>query len=140
MAVEITRDHRRFVGPVMHRKREVVAADRNLISLARLLHQRSVAPAHGTLQILEDHDGNLRSFGWTQRRVDRILGGGNRNCESESKCENCENFVHSYCETSVFWLDARTVLENIAAPAPSKVMSEIIPNEAAQYTHHTPNM
>ena len=74
--VEVARHHGRLIRPVVHGQREIVTHDRNLVGLRRLLDQRRGAPAHGTLQVLEDHDGDLRSLGRTQHGVQRVLRRG----------------------------------------------------------------
>ena len=45
----------------------------NLIGLGGLLENRRHPAALRALQVLEDHDGNLRAFGWTQRRIYRLI-------------------------------------------------------------------
>jgi hypothetical protein len=53
----------------VHGKREIVADNGNLISLAGFRHQRSGAAAVRTLQILKDHERDRGSFGRPERGI-----------------------------------------------------------------------
>jgi len=74
VGVEITRDDRGVEGPLVKGQREVVAYDRNLIGLGGFLYEGSSAAAIGTLQILEDDDGDLSTLGRPEGGVHLVLG------------------------------------------------------------------
>src|SRR6185312_14571770 len=60
--IEIMRDHRSLIRPVVHGQREVVANERYLVRFGCLLLERRVLAAHGTLQVLEYDQSHARAF------------------------------------------------------------------------------
>ena len=69
--------------------------DRNFISCGRLADQRRVLPASRTLQVLKNHNGDLRAFGRTQRRIYRVLRGNQRSQANYSQRKSNQNLSHN---------------------------------------------
>lgn len=75
--------------------------DGNLIGCRRLSDQRRICPASRTLQVLKNHNRDLRAFGRTQRRIDRVLRGNQRSQANYSQRKLnqslCHNRITSRC-------------------------------------------
>ena len=65
--VEVARQNRRLLRPVVLGQRKIVADQRDLVSLLRLFQQRRGIGAIGALQIFKDHDRHFRPRRRTQR-------------------------------------------------------------------------
>jgi hypothetical protein len=84
--IEITRYQGGVVRPVVHREREVVADDGNLVSSCSFFDEGRGAAAVGALQVFEDNESNLGAFRRAECRID-VLGWGHRGDQQESHRE-----------------------------------------------------
>ncbi len=74
VSVEITGEDGGLKRPTVEGKREVVEDERNFVSFGGLVDKRVSAAAIGTLQVLEDHDGDAGAFRRAQGGADGLLG------------------------------------------------------------------
>ena len=129
-------DDRRFERPVVHGQREVVANHGNLVGFARLLDDGRLETALRTLQVFEDHDGDLCAFRRTQRGLtDSWAKATEANRATVNANPTRVLFIADSIPTFLLILIYRTgipVRETTSVPRLRRVSKEIATSEATQ--------
>src|SRR5579872_214949 len=105
MSIEIAGNHGRVERPLVKWQGKIVADHGNLVSLRGFFDQGRGAAAFGTLQILKNHDGDLRPFRWLENWVDFILSVRVGREQQDDRHKSEVNFIHRYaeCDACALW-------------------------------------
>src|SRR5262249_13390916 len=94
LTIEVVGDDCRIERPVVHGQGKVMSNHGNFVGPGRLRNERGLHTALGTLQVFENHDGDLRAFRRTERRVDGVLRESDGGKQGDGDKSWNQNSVH----------------------------------------------